>query len=157
MATQFLLNLLIAFIWMFLSGFSLASFLLGFGVGIVLLLFLDRFLPDTFYLQRVWAFLSLSLLFAKELFLANIEVLKWVYKPTLNMKTGIFALPTDLTKNWEITLLANLITLTPGTLTVSVSPDNQYLYIHTIDLPDVEASIEQIKNTFEKAIQEVTR
>lgn len=75
----------------------------------------------------------------------------------MDMQPGIIALPTDLRSNWEITLLANLITLTPGTLSVDVSADNNFIYIHAMDLPDVDETINQIKGTFEKAIKDVTR
>ncbi len=73
------------------------------------------------------------------------------------MRPGIFAYPTVLKKDWEITVLSNLITLTPGTLVVDVSPDNKILYIHAIDIEDAEETIDSIRNSFEKAIMEVSR
>ncbi|OOE13698.1 Na+/H+ antiporter subunit E [Fictibacillus arsenicus] len=158
MTFQLILNLLIGVIWMFLSeSYSFASFLVGFVIGAALLFLLNRFIPDSYYFKHVKAIGYLIFLFLKELILANIEVLKWVYKPRLDFQPGIIALPIDVKKNWEITLLANLITLTPGTLSVDVSRDQRYIYIHAIDLPDVNQTIVGIKDTFEKAIREVTR
>lgn len=75
----------------------------------------------------------------------------------LTFEPGIFALPIEVEKDWEITLLSNLITLTPGTLTVAVSEDNTKLFIHAMHIDDIEDSINDIKNTFEKAIMEVTK
>jgi multicomponent Na+:H+ antiporter subunit E len=75
----------------------------------------------------------------------------------MNFRPGIIALPIDLKTNWEINLLANLITLTPGTLSVDISRDQRFIYIHAIDLPDTNETIHSIKETFEKAIMEVTR
>ncbi|MET3727708.1 multicomponent Na+:H+ antiporter subunit E [Fictibacillus halophilus] len=158
MTFQLILNLLIGVIWMFLSeSYSFASFIVGFVIGAALLYLLNRFIPDSYYFKHVRAILYLIFLFIKELLLANIEVLKWVYKPRLDFQPGILALPIDVKKNWEITLLANLITLTPGTLSVDVSRDQRYIYIHAIDLPDVNETIVSIKESFEKAIREVTR
>jgi multicomponent Na+:H+ antiporter subunit E len=158
MTFQLILNLLIGVIWMFLSeSYSFASFLVGFVIGAALLLLLDRFIPGSYYFKYVKAIFYLVFLFVKELILANLEVLKWVYKPKLDFQPGIIALPIDVKKNWEITLLANLITLTPGTLSVDVSRDQRFIYIHAIDLPDVNETIVGIKNSFEKAIREVTR
>jgi multicomponent Na+:H+ antiporter subunit E len=158
MTFQLILNLLIGVIWMFLSeSYSFASFLVGFVIGAALLFLLNRFIPDSYYFKQVKAIGYLIYLFIKELIMANIEVLKWVYKPKLDFQPGIIALPIDVKKNWEITLLANLITLTPGTLSVDVSRDQRYIYIHAIDLPDVNQTIVGIKDTFEKAIREVTR
>jgi multicomponent Na+:H+ antiporter subunit E len=99
----------------------------------------------------------LLLIFARELILSNISVLKAVLKPSLDMKPGIFAFETVLTKDWEITILSNLITLTPGTLVVEVSEDNRILYIHAMDIADKVEAVDSIKNTFEKAIMEVSK
>ena len=73
------------------------------------------------------------------------------------MQPMIFAMPTEFEKDWEITLLSSLITLTPGTVVVHVSDDQRTLYIHAIDVDDVDEAIDSIKNTFEKAIMEVSR
>jgi multicomponent Na+:H+ antiporter subunit E len=108
-------------------------------------------------MSAVLAVIQLLLLFLKELVLSNISVLKHVLKPRLDIKPGIFALETELTKDWEITTLANLITLTPGTLVVDVSLDSKTLYIHAMDIPEKHEAIDSIKNSFEKAIMEVSR
>jgi multicomponent Na+:H+ antiporter subunit E len=158
MAFQILLNFFLAFVWMFLSvSFTAQSFLIGFILGLLVIFAFRRFFTSRFYLLRVGAVVSLLFLFIKELILANISVLKVVLKPKLDFQPGIFALPTELKTDWEITLLANLITLTPGTLVVDVSFDNKILYIHAIDIADVDESINEIKNSFEKAIMEVSR
>jgi multicomponent Na+:H+ antiporter subunit E len=158
MAIQIVINLIIAFMWMFLKeSYSVPSFISGYILGIVLLLVLRRFIPDTFYLKRVMKIINLILLFIKELVSSNIEIVKLVYTPKPDIEPGIFALPTELKSNWEITLLANLITLTPGTLSVAVSRDNTKLFVHAMNINDSNESIRSIKNTFEKAIMEVTQ
>ncbi|OZU89897.1 Na+/H+ antiporter subunit E [Virgibacillus indicus] len=158
MAFQIVINLIIAFMWMFLSeSYSASSFIGGYLLGILLLLLLNRFIPDTFYLKRVFKIISLILLFIKELISSNIDIVKLVYTPKLDVEPGIFELPIEVKSNWEITMLANLITLTPGTLSVAVSDDNTHLYIHAMNIDTVEESISSIKDTFEKAIMEVTR
>lgn len=158
MAFQILLNFFLAFLWMFLQvSFTSTSFIIGYILGLIITFAFRRFFNTRFYLLRVFAVINLVLLFLKELILSNITVLKTILKPKLDIKPGIFALPTELKTNWEITLLANLITLTPGTLVVDVSFDNKVLYIHTLDIPDVDEAIDDIKNTFEKAIMEVSR
>ena len=134
-----------------------SSFIVGYLLGILILLGFRKFFNSRFYLIKVWAVIKLFFLFIKELILANISVLKVIIKPTLDMKPGIFALQTDLKQPWEITLLANLITLTPGTLVIDVSDDNSTLYIHAMDINDVQLEIDGIKNSFEKAIMEVSR
>lgn len=72
-------------------------------------------------------------------------------------QTGYFAFKTELTKDWEITMLSLLITLTPGTLVMDISDDRTILYIHAMDIEDAEKAIFDIRESFEKAIQEVSR
>lgn len=158
MAFQIVINVIIAIMWMFLGeSYSTASFLTGYIIGVLLLLLLNRFIPDTFYLNRVYKIIKLILLFIKELISSNVDIVKLVYKRKPEFEPGIFAMPTELKSNWEITLLANLISLTPGTLSVAVSHDNSHIYIHAMNIDDIDEAIHSIKNTFEKAIAEVTR
>ncbi|WP_048602628.1 Na+/H+ antiporter subunit E [Rubeoparvulum massiliense] len=158
MAFQIVLNLALSIVWALLNDdWSFVTLVVGYVIGMGLLYVFHNFLPGTFYLKRVWAFIKLTLLFIVELIKANITVAKQVLSPKLNIQPGIFALPTELTTEFEITLLANLITLTPGTLTVNIAPEGNILYIHAMDLPDVEEAIRSIKDTFERQIMEVTR
>lgn len=155
---QILINLAITFVWMFLySSWDLPTFIIGYLVGIILLFVLRRFFDEPLYFNKLYRFFILSLILLRELILSNIDVVKHVFRPKLSIRPGIFALETDLSSDWEVTLLANLITLTPGTVTVDVSPDQRTLYIHTIDVDDVDEAVSSIKDSFEKAIMEVSR
>jgi multicomponent Na+:H+ antiporter subunit E len=158
MAFQILLNFFLAFVWMFLQvSFDSTTFFIGYLLGLAAIYGMRRFFHSRFYMHRVAAIIYLFFLFLKELILANVDVLKVVLKPKLDMKPGIFAYTTELTSDWEIMLLSNLITLTPGTLVVDVSDDNKVLYIHAINIDDVGDAIASIKHSFEKAIMEVSR
>ncbi|HEY9577468.1 MAG TPA: Na+/H+ antiporter subunit E [Pseudobacillus sp.] len=158
MAFQILLNFFLAFLWMFLQvSFNSKTFIIGYLLGLILIYGMRRFFKTELYLRRVFAVIYLTLLFFKELIMANFDVLKVILKPKLDIQPGIFALPTELKSDWEITLLANLITLTPGTLVIDISDDQKILYVHAIDVPDVQDAINGIKESFEKAIMEVSR
>ena len=158
MAFQLLLNFFIALVWMFMStSFTASTFIIGFLIGLLLIIMTRRFFPERLYIWRLWATLKLALLFFKELTLSNISVLQVVLRPKMDIQPMIFALPTDLEHDWEITLLSSLITLTPGTIVLNVSDDQKTLYIHAIDVDDVDDAIDSIKNSFEKAIKEVSR
>lgn len=158
MAFQMMINFLIAFLWMFLTvSFNASTFIVGFLLGALMLWITKGFFPGRFYMHRVWAVLYLIGLFFKELISANIQVLLLIIQPKMPIKPAIFALPIVLEKDWEITLLSSLITLTPGTLVIDVSEDSKTLYIHALNYGDADEAIDSIKNTFEKAIQEVSR
>lgn len=158
MALQVLLNLFLAFVWMFMTNsFSPTGFAIGFLVGLLLLIFMRRFFSHRFYLFRLWAVISLFFLFLKELVLSSFSVFKLVIQPKLAIRPAVFELETELKHDWEVTLLAALITLTPGTLVIGISDDQKKLYIHAIDFEDIEDAVSSIKNTFERAILEVSR
>jgi len=158
MAFQIVVNLFISFMWMFLSeSYTFITFIFGYILGALLLLLLNRFFPSRYYLAPIYRSIVLVIIFIRELILSNIEIVKLVYKRKPDFEPGIFAMPIELEKNWEITLLANLITLTPGTLSVAISDDQSQIFIHAMHIDDIEESIDDIKNTFEKAIMEVTK
>ncbi|PZX04773.1 multisubunit sodium/proton antiporter MrpE subunit [Psychrobacillus insolitus] len=158
MAFQILVNLIIAVTWMFLSiSFKPTTFIVGYLLGLFMLFFLRKSFSTRFYMEKVWAIIKLVLLFLKELTLSNISVLKLIIKPEMPIRPAIFAMPTVLEKDWEITLLSSLITLTPGTIVIDISDDNKTLYIHSIDFEDIDDAVKSIQDTFEKAILEVSR
>ncbi|WP_440119105.1 Na+/H+ antiporter subunit E [Paenibacillus sp. QZ-Y1] len=158
MAFQIVLNLIIAFVWMFLNNaWNGAGFLIGYLLGLLLIGGLRRFFPQRFYIVRVWAIIKLIALLFKELVRASIEVIRQIMKPKLDIRPGIFTYQTKLSSDWEVTLLCLLISLTPGSLPLEISGNQRKLYIHAIDIKDKQKMSDDIKNTFEKAIMEVTR
>lgn len=158
MAFQILINLIIAVTWAFLqNSFTASHFFFGYVVGIFILFILRKFLIFDFYMDRFWALVKLLFLFVVELVKSNIDVIKIILSPKLKNKTGIIAVETRLDSKLEITLLAGLISLTPGTISMDFSDNGKTIYIHSLDIPDKEKMIEQIHNTFERAIMEVTK
>lgn len=93
------------------------------------------------------------LYFLWELLLANLRMARDVIRPIDKLRPAIVAVPLDVTSDWEITLLSNLITLTPGTLGLDVSSDKKVLYVHVMDLEDVEQLRRDIKEGFERRIR----
>ncbi|WP_152656323.1 Na+/H+ antiporter subunit E [Oceanobacillus sp. CFH 90083] len=158
MPFQILINVMLAVLWMFLQNeYTFVSFLFGYIIGILILIVIRRFLKFDFYLKKVWAIIKLIYLFMIELIKANIDVVKVVLKPKQDHKPGIVAVRTHLESDFEISMLAALITLTPGTISMDFSDDSKTIYVHSIDVPDKEAMIKDIQDSFEKAIMEVTK
>lgn len=158
----FLWNLVLALVWAIAVGqFSLANVTVGFLLGYVVLWFARRGLGvgSSRYFLRVPQVLRLAGLYLGELFLANLRVAYDVATPKHHMRPGVIAIPLDATTDLEITMLANLITLTPGTLSLDLSPDRRVLYIHAmyIDSGDIEALRRRIKQSLERRVLEVLR
>ena len=157
--SRYVLGLLFVVIWLAISGsLTIANTLLGALVAILSLSVVRHQLTvaETHW-PRVPAIASLALLFLKELALSAWTVAMLAIRPRLVLKPGIFAYPLRVTSDFEITLLANLITLTPGTLSVDVSDDRATLYVHALDCSDVEATKRSIADGFEKKIMEAFR
>ena len=91
--------------------------------------------------------------FLKELVVSNIDVAGRVINPKLPIKPGIVRVKTKLNSRIAKTILANSITLTPGTLTVDIK--DEYLYIHWIEIKhdDLEGATQDIVAKFEKYLE----
>ena len=158
MPMQVLINLIIATLWMFLQDeWSTLTFFGGYLVGILVLTMMRRFLQETFYLITFLNVFRLFAVFIYELFTSSFLVIRQVIRPKVNITPGIFTLKTDLEGDLEITLLALLLSLTPGSVVVEVSEDNKTFYIHALDIPDSMNAVIKSQKNFEKAIKKVTR
>ncbi|MBX5162919.1 MULTISPECIES: Na+/H+ antiporter subunit E [unclassified Rhizobium] len=154
----FLFNLLLAIAWVAVTGSgSLHNLVFGFLLGALALAVIREPFGGTGYLRRARLVLSLAALFLKELSLSAWKVTLTILSPDMKLKPGIFAFPLTVTSDFEITLLANLITLTPGTLSVDVSTDRRTLYVHALDCSDPETTRRDIANGFERKIMEAFR
>lgn len=83
---------------------------------------------------------------------ANLQVARSVLSPLDKIRPGIVAIPLDVQTDAQITLLAHMITMTPGTLTLDVSTDRSTLFVHAMDASDPNALRQDIKQSFEKKI-----
>ena len=150
--------IVLALLWAAITGnFSGLNLLLGAAFG-ALALFLLRgaFVPPRAML-KVRQFLSLALLFLYELGASAVRVAVVVLTPNLKtaLRPEVVAFPLTVKSDAEITLLANLITLTPGTLSIDVSEDRSVLYVHVLALSTREALIADIAGGFEAKILEL--
>lgn len=156
----FLWNLLLALAWAQATGeFTLANMTIGFGLGFFILLFAQRFTGHSPYFSKVFQVIRFALFYLWQMLLANLRVAYDVVTPTHHMRPGVIAIPLEARTDAEITLLANLITLTPGTLSLDLSADRRVLFVHImyIDNDDVEEARRQIKEGLERRVLQVMR
>jgi multicomponent Na+:H+ antiporter subunit E len=158
MIQHFFFNLTLAFVWCLLQNeLTLQQFIIGYLLGAGIMLFFIRVFHDELYFRKVSLGLRLLGFFIKELLVANWAVVKQVLSPRLDIRAGIIAYPLELQNDILITLLANMITLTPGTLSVEVSPDRRFLFIHILDIADIEEEKRKIKDGFERYLQRLAQ
>lgn len=160
MPAQFLLNLFIAFLWVLFKDeevFLFTTFVAGFIVGIVIVFLMRRFFGGRFYLHRLYSLFILVMIFISETLQSAVMVIKQVLSPKIKIKPGIFKYETILSGEWEVTTLALLLTLTPGSVVMEVTPEGNAFYIHAMDIERTRTDLERSLAKFEKAIMEVTR
>lgn len=158
MKSKFLSNILLTLVWVALTGsFALPNFLFGFILSFLILWVISRGNGESKYFKVLPKVISFVFFFLYELFKANLQVAYDVVTPKFYMKPGIVKVPLDAKTDMEITLLANLISLTPGTLSLDVSSDKKVLYVHAMYVSDKEKFIKDIKQGFEKRLLEILR
>ncbi len=150
----------LTFAWAAITGgFSGPNLLLGALVAWGALYLLRDKVARPAVLGQLARIASLAGTFVYELFVSAIRVADLVLRPDMKARLcpAIIAFPLTATRDGEITLLANLITLTHGTLSVDVSEDRKFLYIHALNCPDREALIRETAQGFERKVIEVFR
>jgi multicomponent Na+:H+ antiporter subunit E len=156
--TLFVLNLLLALAWAAVTGsFALATLITGFVIAYGVLLVLRPLWDDSDYFERVWRAITFIAFMAYELVISSLRVAFDVVTPRNYFRPGVIALPLEPMSDAEITMLASLISLTPGTLALDVSSDRRCLYIHAMYVDDVEELKAHIKTTFERRLLELMR
>ncbi|MEA2046829.1 MAG: Na+/H+ antiporter subunit E [Campylobacterota bacterium] len=142
------------FIWMILSAnFELSNLLIGLGISFaVSLLYIRVFQNEK--LERINPFYLgvYILVLIKNLIISNLQIAKRTLSPDMKLNPAIVAVKTELQSDWKKLLLANSITLTPGTLALDVKDDT--LFIHIIECKEVSDK-ESITKEFETIIQKI--
>lgn len=131
---------------------TIANLGLGFLIGFVVLSFSNQSGGPRQYLVRWWRVVHLALYFIQELLLSSFRITYDILTPRHRMRPGIIAVPLDVSTDAEITMLAVLITLTPGTLCLDVSSDRKVMYIHAVYAKDKKSFICSIKEGLEKHV-----
>ena len=151
-------NIILALIWIAVSGeFTAATLMVGFILGYVILGVTLRDVPAfRGYVQRVPKVIMFIGFFIRELIVSNLRVAYDVVTPTDYMRPAVIAVPLEAKTDGEITIVANLLSLTPGTLSLDVSSDRKVLYIHVMYLDDLKTVQQQIKY-FESRVLELLR
>ncbi|HEX2146183.1 MAG TPA: Na+/H+ antiporter subunit E [Pseudorhizobium sp.] len=156
--TTYVFNVIFAVVWVAITGSAtLLNLIFGFFIATLALWIVRGEMGGPGYWLRVRRVLSLLRLFLKELAMSAFRVAVMALSPNLKIRPGIFAFPLTVDRDHEITLLANLITLTPGTLSVDVSDDCKTLYVHALDCSDPDGARRDIAHGFERKILEAFR
>ncbi len=157
-AGMFAVNLVLALVWMAMTGhFDAANLVLGFAFGYLVLFLLQRVMGRSSYFGKSLILVRFSAFYALEVVRSNIRVAADVVTPVSRSKPAIVAVPLDARTDAEITLLSSLITMTPGSLAVDVADDRSVIYVHSMFVDDPDAFAHDIKHDFERRVLELMR
>ena len=154
-----LIIVFLTFIWIMLTlSFSITNLFTGFLVSYVVVWFIERKDKANNLITKPFKIIVYLLFFAKEVVVGSLRLAWDIITPTHFMTPAILAIPLEAKTDWEITLLANSITLTPGTTSLAVSCDKSTLYIYTVYVDkSPQQTIDNIKNGLEKKLLEALR
>lgn len=155
--TLLIWNLLLAFLWAaMIEDFSIGSLAIGFALGFAVLFIARSLFREEGYFRDLAELVGLAGFFVLELVLANIRMAYFVIMPLNRIRPGVIAIPLESMTDTELTVLANLITLTPGTLSVDAWRDPQsgrrVLYVHVMSYRDADEVRNSIKRGFERRV-----
>ena len=153
------------FFWILLTGsFAWQELVAGAVVSAGVALFSARWFvhesPGRFFGKRLFILIWYCVaIFPWELIKANCDMGKRALSPKLKINPGIIKVPVDVPTEYGKTMLANSITLTPGTITVDIDEHEgqTWYYIHWIDVVETDraAAGEIIKGRMEKWLRRI--
>jgi len=153
----FFLFVFLMIFWLLLTGLEIQELAAGLIVSLLITLFLAKkitvFEDVKITFRSLYYGLAYIFVFLFELVRSNFDVAFRVLHPKLPINPGIVKVKTKLRSKLGRIILANSITLTPGTLTVEIKDD--FFYIHWIDVTakDIDRSTEIIIQKFEKYLE----
>lgn len=161
MLKYFLLNILLTFVWVALTGqLNYANFFFGGVAGFFILWMLTKTSSnkaDKEYFYRVPKIIVFIFYFFVDMLQANLQVAVDVITPNYHTTPGIIKYEIDAKTDFEITMLANIIALTPGTMVIDIADDKSHIFIHTMYLKDKDKFIQRMKERTEKKLLAILR
>lgn len=153
---RIILDVFLALIWCMLNdNFSPMTFAVGFLLGWLSLTLFRTLSQYAAFRLNPWEAVKLLGVFFYEMIKANFQIAFIILSPRLKICPGIIEYPLDLKNEDLIVTLANMISLTPGTLTVDISADRRHIYVHAMVMDTPEKLKMKIKNTFERRLQKM--
>ncbi|WP_439121762.1 Na+/H+ antiporter subunit E [Marivita sp.] len=145
------LNIILAIAWVAFTGsVSLTGLISGFAIGYAALWLIQPLIGTSTYFRRVTAWIKLIIMFHYELIVSSFAVAMDVLTPKHRARPAIIEVPLDVTSDTGILLVTNLISLTPGTLSLDVSEDRKTLLVHAMFADDHDALRKSLKDGMER-------
>lgn len=151
-----MLTLLLAGIWLLLvNSIHTGQIVLGLLLGWMIPLLTTPFWPEEVRIYRPFRLIHFVGIILIDIVLANFTVARLILGRPSNLKPAFVSIPLALTSDLAISFLANVISLTPGTVSARLSHDRSHLLIHALNVTDIEELTTTIKSRYEKPLKEI--
>jgi multicomponent Na+:H+ antiporter subunit E len=107
--------------------------------------------------RTFFGIISFFFFYLGEIILANVQIAVDILTPKHRMRPAILAIPMDVKSDIQLLAFNNLVTMTPGTLSLDISPDRKTLYVHAMYVDNIDDVKKEIKKSFENRILEMSR
>jgi multicomponent K+:H+ antiporter subunit E len=152
------MSLTLIVVWLFLvNTITFGHLVLGTLLGIAIPLFTNRFWPERPMIAKPFLlFRFFFITFVADVIVANITVVRLFLLPDISrLRPRFIEIPLDTQDPMVITILASVISLTPGTVSAEVSDDRQALIVHGLDVADEKTAVHTIKTRYEAPLKEI--
>lgn len=152
------LTLLLAVIWPLVNNtFAPGHLVLGGILAILIPFVTSAFWPEPVALRRPWLVVKYAARLALDILTANLQVAVWIVRPNRQLRPAFIRYELELSSPLAISLLANTISLSPGTVACDLSSDRRYLLIHSLHTEDADSLVRQIHQRYEQPLLEVLK
>jgi multicomponent K+:H+ antiporter subunit E len=150
------MTLAIIGLWMVLAATpSLGNLLLAVLLGLVLPWLTQSFWPDRPHVRRPFAGIALFMRVIADIVAANWIVARLVVGPLDRLRPAFIDVPLDMDNPFVATLLASIVSLAPGTVSVDIDRTRRLLHVHALNVADENQMIATIKNRYEAPLKEI--
>ena len=151
-----LMALVLTLMWLLLvNTLSVAHVLLGAFLGWGISLLCRDFLTDLPPLRRPFLLCRYLMMVLWDIVLANLSVARLVLGPQRRIQPSFVEVPMSIENEYVLSILACVISLTPGTVSAGLSADHKTLLLHGLDVDDRDALIAQVKSRYEAPLMEI--
>lgn len=151
-----ILSMILWVCWLLLNNTIAAGhILLGLILAILIPMLTSGFWPEKVKIQDPLTLLKYFMVVLYDIVVANMVVVKLILGRNKNLKPAFFYIDLDIDTSLGISLLANTISLTPGTVSCDLSIDHRRLLVHALHIEDIPATIKEIKHRYETPLIKV--
>ncbi len=152
-----LLSLTLTLVWLGLvNTFTLGNLILGVAIGLIVPMATAPYWPDRPKVGRPMKVVEYAVVVLWDIVIANIQVAAIImFKREKDIRSHWISVPLDLTSAEAITVLAGTITMTPGTVSSTLSADGRCILVHCLHTDDPDEVRDTIKSRYEARLKEI--